>query len=310
MSEQRGLAHGIYPYLPSPIDGDGRVLVDVLERLVVDLVDAGVHGMTPLGSTGEVTYLSLDQRAEIATTVVRAVDRRVPVVAGVAAFATDDAVSQARRLEQLGVDGLVVMRQQALPTTAAGVVEYFRAVAEAVDIPIVLYTNPGVLGTDLTIDNLRQLAEIDNVRYLKDASGVTGRILTVLNELGDRLELFSASAHIPLVVFELGGVGWMAGPACVVPDHAVALYESWRRGDRDTAWALQRAMWPVNEVFQRHGLGACIKAALELRGYAVGAPIHPQHALGDAAVDEIRSTLERADHALATIGTRLSGPER
>lgn len=293
------LAHGIYPYLPSPVDADGRVLVDVLARLVDDLVVAGVHGITPLGSTGEVPYLTAAQRRTIVEVVVDAVAGRVPVVPGLSAFATADAVDQARAFAALGADGLVVMRQQALPTTNAGVVEYFAAVARAVDVPIVLYTNPGVLGTDLSIDDLESLADVPNVRYLKDASGVTGRVLTVCNRLGDRLEVFSASAHIPLLVLELGGVGWMAGPACAVPRHAVALYDAWRHGERERAWRLQRAMWPVNEVFQRHGLGACIKAALAHRGHAVGAPVHPQHPLGGAAVAEIAAALDAADAALA-----------
>lgn len=298
MVETKPLAHGIYPYLPSPITADGNVGVDVLKRLVGDLIDDGIHGVTPLGTTGEVTYLSFEQRTKIVSSVVDAAGGRVPVVAGLSAFSTRDAVRQAVAFEELGADGLVVMRQQALPTTDDGIVEYFREVAEHVSVPIVLYTNPSVLGTDLSIAVLRELATVPNIRYLKDATGITGRILNVIEQLGDEIDVFSASAHIPLVVFDLGGIGWMAGPACVIPRQSVALYDAWRHGERDAAWRLQRSMWPINELFARHGLAACIKAALEIRGYRIGPPIHPQHPLADGAINDINNALERADTAL------------
>jgi 4-hydroxy-tetrahydrodipicolinate synthase len=294
------LPHGIYPYLVSPVAADGRVDEAVLERLVGDLIAAGVDGLTPLGSTGEIMYLTLAQRRAVVSATLRAAGGRLPVVAGVSAFSTHDAVEQARALEQLGVDGLVVMRQQGFPTPEAGVVDYFTEVARAVSCPIVLYTNPAVLGSDLSLDSMRRLAELPNVRYVKDATGDTGRILSILNALDGRLGVFSASAHIPLFVLLLGGMGWMAGPACVIPKAAVELCALVRSGRLDAALKLQRGIWAVNELFRRYPLGACIKAALEIRGYAVGDPIAPQRPLEKGARAEISAALEQADAALAT----------
>lgn len=296
------LPHGIHPYLVSPIDEAGRVDEVVLERLVDDLIVAGVQGLSPLGSTGEVIYLSPAQRTAVVASTLRAAAGRVPVIAGVAAFSTHDAVAQARAYEAQGAGGLVVMRQNGFATSEAGVVDYFSEVARAVSIPIVLYTNPALLGTDFSIEALLKLAEIPNIRYIKDATGDTGRILTLLNRLQGRLEVFSASAHIPAVVFLLGGVGWMAGPACVIPKHAARLYSLVQSGDVQGALTLQRGLWPVNEVFRKYPLGACIKTALEVRGYAVGAPIAPQQALGASAREEIAAALRSADDALAAAG--------
>lgn len=302
MPSIRDLPPGIYPYLPTPVDSEGRVDVEVVRRLVEDLIADGVHGLTPLGTTGELPYLTRDQRRAMVTATVEAAAGRVPVVSGVSAFSTADGEEQARDSVGGGADGLVVMRQQALPTARAGMVEYFERVASAVDVPVVLYTNPSVLGTDLVIEDLRQLVETPNIRYIKDASGVTGRLLTIVDSFGERLQVFSASAHIPLVVFQLGGIGWMAGPACVLPGHSVALYERWRAGDDDGAWRLQRALWPFNALFQKHGLAACVKAALEIRGYEVGPPLHPQQACDAAARAEIEQSLADADAALAHEG--------
>lgn len=293
------LPHGIYPYLVSPVRHDGTIDETVLTRLAEDLVEAGVDGITPLGSTGEVMYITQAQRRTIVEATIRAVGGRVPVVPGIAAFSTHDAVEQAMEMEGLGANGLVVMRQNAFPTTEAGVISYFRSVAEAVSIPIVLYTNPALLGSDFSIEALMELSEVPNIRYIKDATSDTGRILSLTNKLGSRLEVFSASAHIPAFVFLLGGVGWMAGPACVIPKGAAELYRRVKAGDIDGAMSLQRALWGVNEAFRRYPLAACIKAALTLRGYEVGGPIAPQQALGAREIETIREALATADKALA-----------
>ena len=295
------LPHGIYPYLVSPVDHDGRVDEAVLERLVSDLIGAGVNGVTPLGSTGEIMYLTPPQRRAVVGATLRVAKGRIPVIAGVAAFATTDAVDQAREFAALGVDGLVVMRQNAFPASEEGVIEYFTEVARAVDIPIVLYTNPTLLGSDFTVESLVALSRVPNIRYIKDATGDTGRILTLINRLGGKLEVFSASAHIPTFVFLLGGVGWMAGPACVVPEAAAELYRRVMSGDVQGALALQRPLWSINECFRKYPLAACIKAALQIRGYAVGDPIRPQGALGAAAREEISAALADADRALKDV---------
>lgn len=293
------LPHGIYPYLVSPVDAHGRVDEAVIERLVDDLIAAGVNGLTPLGSTGEIMYLTPEQRRTIVAATIRAAAGRVPVVPGVAAFSTHDAVGQAREFEALGAAGLVVMRQNAFATSEDGALGYFEAVASAVAMPIVLYTNPVLLGSDFTMDGLLRLSETPNIRYIKDATGDTGRILSLLNRLGGRLEVFSASAHIPAVVFMLGGVGWMAGPACVIPRAAGELYRRVVEGDIEGALALQRRLWPVNEAFRRHPLAACIKVALKLRGYDVGDPVAPQKPLDAAAEREIALALDAADEAVS-----------
>ena len=99
------------------------------------------------------------------------------------------------------------------------------------------------------------------------------------NRCGDRLAVFSASAHIPAAVMLIGGVGWMAGPACIVPRQSVALYDLCVARKWDEALVLQRRLWRINEAFARFNLAACIKAGLQAQGYPVGDPVPPQVAL-------------------------------
>jgi 4-hydroxy-tetrahydrodipicolinate synthase len=285
--------HGIFPYIVSPIDeSTGRVREAVLRDLVEHLIASGVHGLSPLGSTGEIVYLTFEQRCEIVRIVLDATAGRVPVVPGVSAFATGDAVRQAETLVRLGADGLVVMLQtQLFPISKKGIARYFRDVAASVPCPIVVYTNPGLGGADVTPEIVAGLVDVPNIRYVKDASGRTGRILAIRNRVGDRIGIFSASAHIPAVVFRLGGIGWMAGPACVIPRQSVALYELARAGRWDEAFALQAPLWRLNELFEQYSLAACIKAALTLQGFDVGPPLAPQEPLAPAAIAEIRTAL-------------------
>jgi 4-hydroxy-tetrahydrodipicolinate synthase len=277
---------GVYPYLVSPVDASGRVLGDVLGRLIDDLIAAGVHGLTPLGSTGEFAYLDRAQREAVVRATITAARGRVPVVAGVASTATSDAVAQARSYQQLGADGILAILEAYFPLRDAQVESYFRAIADAVDIPVVLYTNPQFQRSDLSLDVIARLSEHPRIRHIKDASTNTGRLLSIINRCGERIAVFSASAHIPACVMLIGGVGWMAGPACLIPRESVKLYELCRAGNWAEAMALQRRLWRVNEVFARFNLAACIKAGLEAQGYPVGGPIPPQAAL---TVDERRA---------------------
>src|SRR6202035_1855757 len=271
--------HGVFPSLVSPVDPDGAIRRDVLARLCDDLIASGVHGLTPLGSTGEFAYLSSTQRLDVVRTTIEAANRRVPVVAGVASTSTSDAVAQATAYQKLGADGILAILEAYFPLADPQVESYFRAIADAVDIPVVIYTNPQFQRSDLSLDCIARLSAHPRIQYIKDASTNTGRLLSIMNRCGDAIKVFSASAHIPAAVMLIGGVGWMAGPACIVPKQSVELYDLCKARRWDEALVLQRRLWRVNEAFARFNLAACIKAGLAIQGYDVGPPVAPQAAL-------------------------------
>lgn len=193
----------MYPYLVSPVDHDGNVKTGVLKDLVEHLIRKGVHGLTPLGSTGEFAYLTWEQKKSVVQTVIESSDGRVPVVAGVCHTSSLEAMHQAREFEAMGVDGILAIMDTYFPLTQQEVYSYFRSIA---------------------------------------------------NSLGDDIKLFSSSASIPLFVMMIGGVGWMAGPACVVSEKSVALYELALERKWDEAIALQKKLWQINYVFQKYNL--------------------------------------------------------
>jgi 4-hydroxy-tetrahydrodipicolinate synthase len=286
--------HGVFPYLVSPVDTAGRIKSDVLGKLCDDLIAAGVHGLTPLGSTGEFAYLDGSQRAAVVQATIEASHKRVPVIAGVAATATADAVAQAKAYQRLGADGILAILESYFPLKDAQVESYFRAIADAVDIPVVLYTNPQFQRSDLSLDTIAKLAAHPRIVAIKDASTNTGRLLSIINRCPG-IQVFSASAHIPAAVMLIGGVGWMAGPACIVPRQSVRLYNLCRAGRWDEAMNLQRELWGINEAFARFNLAACIKAGLQIQGYDVGDPVPPQPALGAEERKIVEKTLADLD---------------
>ena len=291
--------HGVFPYLVSPIAPDGAVLEGELRRLVDHLIESGVHGLTPLGSTGEFAYLDAAQRRRIVEVVVDQARGRVPVVAGVAATTTADAVRQAKEYAAIGADGILAILEAYFPLSEAAVVAYFTAIADATDKPVVLYTNPNFQRSDLTLPAIDKLSQHPRIVGIKDASTNTGRLLSILNRTGGRLEVFAASAHITTAVLMIGGKGWMAGPACAIPRESVRLYDLCRAGKWDAAMTLQRTLWRVNELFAAHSLAACIKGALQIQGFAVGDPVPPQAPLSDEGRAAVEQALALAAEALA-----------
>ena len=284
--------HGVFPYLVSPILESGEVDAVVLARLCDDLIKAGVHGLTPLGSTGEFAYLNWAQRKRVVEVAIEAARGRVPVVAGVASTTIADAAFQAREYERMGCHGILAILEAYFPVADEGVYAYFKAIADAVSLPVVLYTNPNFQRADLSLPVIERLSRVPNIRYIKDASFNTGRLLSIINRVEGRMQVFAASSHVPACVMLIGGVGWMAGPACVAPRQSVALYELCRRGDWTAAMDRQRPLWALNQAFAKYNLAACIKGGLNLQGYAVGDPLAPQAPLPPEGVEDVRRALQ------------------
>ena len=284
---------GIFPYIVTPLDDKGRLKERILADLVDHLIRKGVHGLTPLGSTGEGAYLDWPTKRRTIEVVVEASDGRVPVVAGVNNLTTCGGVYEAGETEKLGVDGILAVLPTYFPISDQQIVTHFKTLARAVSCPVVLYTNPKFAMWDFTIDALKELAEEDNIGYLKDASGNIGKLMSIVTAVGDRIKIFSASAHIPMFVFMLGGVGWMSGPACLIPEQSIRLYQMACQKRWEEALNLQKQLWPLNVAFQRYSLAACVKAGLEMQGFPVGIPLPPQRQLDSEAKKVVEKILRR-----------------
>ncbi|WP_370286182.1 dihydrodipicolinate synthase family protein [Pseudooceanicola nanhaiensis] len=292
MTDIRDL-RGVVPYLPTPLRPGGEVDAEALQRLCDHLIAAGVHGLTPLGSTGEFAYLDFAAKERVVAATVEAAAGRVPVIAGVAATTIRDGVAQANRWAELGADGILAVMEAYFPVPDAGVIAYFTAIADATDRPVTLYTNPNFQRSDLTLDAIDALSHHPNILFVKDASTNTGRLLSILNRTEGRIGVFAASSHITTAVMLIGGRGWLAGPSCIIPRQSVRLFELCEAGKWDEAMTLQRELWAVNQVFARFNLAGAVKAGLRLQGFDCGDPAPPQPALTAEQVAAVRKVLKK-----------------
>jgi 4-hydroxy-tetrahydrodipicolinate synthase len=282
--------HGVFPYLVSPVEEDGRIKDEVLARLVEHLIGAGVHGLTPLGSTGEFAYLSFEQRRRVVEVTLDAAAGRVPVVAGVAATTTADAVRQAQAFERMGCAGVLAILEAYFPIPDEGVHAYFSAIARAVSCPIVLYSNPqSAVGPVPARDRAPGGA---SKRPLPEGRVHQHRRAALAHEPPRRpaRRLQRLLAH-PGLRHAAGRARLDGGPRLrhAAPERSAQLC---RAGRFDDAMGLQRPLWRINQLFAKYALAACIKGALEVQGFEVGRPLPPQPALDEAGRAEVRAMLE------------------
>jgi 4-hydroxy-tetrahydrodipicolinate synthase len=263
---------GVFPYLPTPMRPNGEPGTLVLAQLVENVISAGVHGITPLGSSGEGPYLDDRARAAVIETAVTTAKGRVPVVPGVSGFSVQQALRQARQALTLGADGILCMPLAFFPMTDAEIVAYVGSIADAIDRPVVVYHNPALCKVRMSTAVVERLASEYGVRYVKDASGDLANIAR-WREVG--MHVFSSTAVSPTAAMLLGASGWMSGPASAYPAQSVAIYDLSVSGEWRLAAAVEHALEPALELFRTLGPGRGLKAILAAQGVEVGDSVPP-----------------------------------
>jgi 4-hydroxy-tetrahydrodipicolinate synthase len=277
--------HGVFAALVTPMKTDGGIDCARLGRFADHLISQGVHGLVPLGSTGEYYALSADERERVLRATLEAAAARVPVVAGTNAGSTRDVIAYSRQAEQLGCAGVMLAAPYYSLPRLEELEAHFRAVNHAIGIPIMLYNYPGRTGVDMPPDFIERLAALRNVRYVKESTGEMPRITELLRRCGDRLGVFCGCDTLALESFVVGAVGWVGGVVNVLPASHARLYElAIVRQDYAAARRLFFEMLPVLELMEGGGkYTQWVKAGCRLMGHDCGAPRRP---LGPATAAE------------------------
>lgn len=290
---------GVFVALVTPMKADEEVDYPKLAELVRRLIRQGIHGLVPLGSTGEYYALSGDERERVLRATLEAAAGRVPVVAGTNAGSTREVIAYSRQAEKLGCAGIMLSAPYyALPGPEELFV-HFKAVNDAIGVPIVVYNCPARTGVDLTPDLLERLAELRNVRYVKESTGEMPRITELLRRCGDRLGVFCGCDTIALESLMVGAVGWVGGVANVLPVSHTKLYELVvAKKDYTAARKLFFEMLPTLELMEGGGkYTQWVKAACGLMGRAVGPPRAPLRAASAAELKQLKAVLLRVPEA-------------
>jgi 4-hydroxy-tetrahydrodipicolinate synthase len=285
---------GITPAVTTPFDESGAIDFEGLTGNVAALLDAGVHGIVATGTMGEAGSLSAAERRAVVEAVVRAVDGRVPVIAGVSAGTPAAAIALAADAAEAGAVALMMLPPLGYRGDDEEIVAYYRSVAEAAGLPLMAYNNPEASGIDMGPALLTRLyEEIDNVVAVKECSGDARRIPALI-EAAPGLEVLVGGDDWALEGFCAGATGWVSGVAVVAPRECVALYDACRSGDLETARGIYRRLLPIARFDMTPKLVQYFKAAIDEVGLAGGACRPPRLALN---ADE-RAALTEAMAAL------------
>ncbi|MGA2176328.1 MAG: 4-hydroxy-tetrahydrodipicolinate synthase [Verrucomicrobiota bacterium] len=273
----RGAFRGVFAATVTPMKASEEIDFPRLADFTDYLVREGVHGLIPLGSTGEYYALSAAERERVLRGTIEAAAGRVPVVAGANAGSTRDVIAYARQAEQLGCDGVMLAAPYYSLPRPEELFAHFRAVNNAIGIPIVLYNYPGRTGVDMPPEFIERLAGLSNLRYVKESTGEMARITELLRRCGDRLGVFCGCDTIALESLMVGAVGWIGGVVNVLPKAHAKLYElTVVRKNWAAAQKLFFGMLPLLELMEGGGkYTQFVKAACGLAGQPVGPPRRP-----------------------------------
>jgi dihydrodipicolinate synthase/N-acetylneuraminate lyase len=236
---------GVFPAITTPFKPDLVIDFDLLRRQVDGLIETGCRGIVPLGSLGEGATLDPGEKRQLLTACREAARGRVPVVAGISALSTAEAVELARGAAALGCDALMVLPPYVYVGDWRETAAHFAAVLDAVRLPCMLYNNPIAYRTDVTPEQLALLCEHDNLEAVKESSGDVRRVTAIRGLLGERLAVFVGVDDLIVEGIAAGAVGWIAGLADALPAESVRLFELARAGRRDEARILYEWFLPL-----------------------------------------------------------------
>lgn len=237
---------GVIPAITTPFTADGQVDHDFLAKHARSMIDSGCTGIVPLGSLGEAATLTFDEKLAIIRTLVKALDGRAPVIPGIAALSTDEAVRLAREAKALGASGLMVLPPYVYSTDWREMGAHLRAVITATDLPCMLYNNPIAYKTDFSPEQIAELAHTyPNVQAVKESSGDVRRFAALRSLLGTRLELLVGMDDAIVEGVAMGARGWIAGLVNAYPKESVKLFELARDGGADAAAELYAWFLPL-----------------------------------------------------------------
>jgi dihydrodipicolinate synthase/N-acetylneuraminate lyase len=258
---------GVFPAVPTQFKEDLSLDIPATRTHIESLLDNGIHGLIMLGTIGENCSLSLDEKVEVLKMAVETAAGKVPVLNGVAEFTTQGACTTAKQAEEAGVNGLMVMPGMVYNSDPRETVQHYRTVAAATSLPIMCYNNPPVYRVDITPEMFQQLADVDNLVCIKEASDDVRRVTDLFNALGDRYLIFSGLDDVALEGIMLGCKGWVSGLVDAFPRENRLLWDAATSGDYQRALEIYRWYMPMLHFDSHPKLVQYIKLTCAELGY-------------------------------------------
>jgi 4-hydroxy-tetrahydrodipicolinate synthase len=239
---------GVFPAVTTKFHADGSLDMNLFFKNLDSQLAAGVHGIILGGTLGESSVLSQEEKITLTRETVNYVNGRVPVILNIAEGATQDALFWAKKAEELGASGLMILPPMRYGADAREVVAYFKAVANSTKLPMMIYNNPVDYKTLVTLDMFAELADCPNIQAIKESTRDISNVTRMYNRFGDRFQILCGVDTLALEELLMGAVGWVAGLVCAFPKETVVIYNLVQEGKIEEARKIYRWFLPLLEL--------------------------------------------------------------
>lgn len=284
---------GIIPPIVTPMNEDESINGQELRNQVNRQIKGGVHGLFPFGTNGEGYILNEKEKEEVLSIVIDETKGRVPVYAGTGCISTKDTIRQSKMAKSLGADVLSIITPSFAAASQNELYDHYKAVAEAVDMPIVLYNIPARTGNALAPATVARLSKIENIVGAKDSSGNFDNMLQYIEQTRDRGDFAVLSGNDSLILWNLlaGGTGGIAGCANVFPEVMASIYNYFVAGDLENARKAQDSIRSFRGCFKYGNPNTIVKTAVNLLGYPVGKCRAPFNQVPEEGIEALKKVL-------------------
>ena len=277
---------------------DGKVDEKGYQDFVAWQIDQGTHGVVPMGTTGESPTLSHEEDMRVVKLCVEAVGGRVPVIAGTGSNSTDECIRLTRAAKSAGADAALIVTGYYNKPTQEGLFQHFKAVNDAVDIPVIVYNIPGRTGVDISPETMARIAALPNVVGCKESTAAADRVSKQRHTCGKDFVQLSGEDAAVLGLLGMGGHGCISVSANVAPKLCSQMHVAWQKGDLETARDIQDKLMPLHEAMFCETSPAPVKYAASLLGWGDGSVRLPLVSASEGA----RKKVEAAMKGLGLIG--------
>lgn len=275
----------------TPMHPDGSVNYTEIDRILEDQIAAHTDAVIACGTTGEASTLDDQEHLDVIGHVVKRVDGRIPVIAGTGSNNTAHAIMMSKEAADLGADGLLVVTPYYNKTSQAGLVASYTAVADATDLPVIMYNVPSRTGVNIAPETAKTLSAHPKINAIKEASGNISQVAKIAALCGDELNIYSGNDDQIVPLLSLGGKGVISVLAHVAPQQTHDICDLWFEGKTAESAALQLKLLDLCNVLFCDVNPIPVKAAMNLLGYSAGECRLPLVSASEANLAKIRSTL-------------------
>ena len=239
---------GVMPAVTTKFTEEGQLDLVMFEKNIKAQIDAGASGIILGGTLGEASTLTKEEKEVLIKTTLRIVEGKIPVIVNIAEQTTSEAITLAKRAEELGVNGLMLLPPMRYKATDHETVVYFKEIAKSTSLPIMIYNNPVDYKIEVTLDMFEELLKLENIQAVKESTRDISNVTRIRNRFGDRLKVLCGVDTLALESLVAGADGWVAGLVVAYPEETVAIYKLVKAGRIEEALIIYRWFMPLLEL--------------------------------------------------------------